>query len=72
VDSGTALPFGGWARVVEGVVPADRIETTAGMAVYEQPWVDPAFGPGKRQVRIVYETAVRGVVRCAIRMDNPE
>ncbi|GGL69363.1 glycosyl hydrolase family 28-related protein [Wenxinia marina] len=71
VDTGTALPFGGWARTVESVVPAGRIANASGTSVYEQPWTDAPYGSAKRQVRVIFDTDVTGSVRTSIRMDNP-
>ncbi|SHI87878.1 glycosyl hydrolase family 28-related protein [Wenxinia saemankumensis] len=71
VDTGTFLPFGGRARVVESVVATDRIRTAGNTTIYESPWTDGDHGPGGRQVRVIFDSDVLGSVRAMIRMDNP-
>ncbi|KPP83769.1 MAG: Endopolygalacturonase [Rhodobacteraceae bacterium HLUCCA08] len=71
VETGTALPFGGWARVVEALVPIQTVTNAAGQPVHAMPAVDPAFGPDNTQVRLIWPEPVKGEVRVKIRMDNP-
>lgn len=70
-DSGTVLPFLGFARVIESVVPEGRLSNAANLAVYEAPWTEAEFGTAKRQYRVIFATPVTGTVRCQIRMDLP-
>ena len=71
-DTETKLPFSGRARVIESVVAADRISNAANATVTEFPWTDGNFGSAQRQFRVIFNSAVRGAVRCMVRMDNPE
>ena len=71
VDTGTFLPFGGWARTIESVVPVNAITTAGGTNVYEAPWVDPEHGADRTEFRVVFGTNVEGTIRASVRMDNP-
>jgi hypothetical protein len=71
VNSDPLLPFRGRARTIESVVPVDRLTATNGDLMYEAPWVDNEFGPDRREFRVVFRTAVSGVIRASVRMDNP-
>jgi len=71
LDADLVLPFRGWARTIESVVPVDAISDTAGDPVYEAPWVDPEFGDDRRQFRVIFRSDVTGTVRASVRMDNP-
>ena len=71
VDTGTFLPFGGWARTIESVVPVNAITTAGGTNVYEAPWVDPEHGADRTEFRVVFGTDVEGTIRASVRMDNP-
>lgn len=70
-DTADQLPFKGWARVVESVVPVQRIENASGTSVYEFPWTDPSYGTTRKQFRVIFDSDVKGQVRCRVRMDNP-
>ena len=71
VDADLVLPFRGWARTIESVVPVDAISDTGGDPVYDAPWVDPEFGDDRRQFRVIFRNDVTGTVRASVRMDNP-
>jgi hypothetical protein len=71
INSDPRLPFRGWARAIESVTPIRRLTNSAGQAIYESPFVEPEFGTDKRSFRVLFNTAVSGTVRCAVRMDNP-
>ncbi|MBM1220014.1 right-handed parallel beta-helix repeat-containing protein [Ponticoccus sp. SC2-23] len=71
VDADLVLPFRGWARTIESVVPVDAISDTGGDPVYDAPWVDPEFGDDRRQFRVIFRNDVTGTVRVSVRMDNP-
>ena len=70
-DSGTVLPFKGFARVIESVVPVGRLENATSQSMYEAPWTEAEFGIAKRQYRVIFATPVTGTVRCQVRMDVP-
>ncbi|MBL4811933.1 MAG: right-handed parallel beta-helix repeat-containing protein [Rhodobacteraceae bacterium] len=70
-DTGTWLPFGGWARMVDSVVAEGKIEDAAGTAIYEAPYVTLKYGPDQKQFRVIFKTPVKGTVRARVRMDNP-
>lgn len=70
-DTEPYLPFKGRARFVEAVVPDGAIQTAGGSDVFQSPWVDSSHGADNRQVRFVWDTAVKGKVRYQVRMDNP-
>lgn len=71
LDADFVLPFRGRARTIESVVPVDAIRDASGDAVYEAPWVDPAYGSDQRQFRVIFRSDVTGTVRASVRMDNP-
>ena len=71
LSPGTALPFNGRARTVEAVVPQGQIRNAANQTIYENPHVDPEFGTGARQFRVIFGSACTGTVRAVVRMDNP-
>jgi len=70
-NSGTVLPFNGFARVIESVVPEGRLANAASQSVYEAPWTEGEFGASRRQYRVIFATPVTGTVRCSVRMDMP-
>lgn len=70
-DAQGYLPFGGRVRTVESVTPVGRLEEADGSASYDTPWVDPDYNASDRSFRLVWRTAVRGTVRCLLRMDEP-
>lgn len=65
------LPFGGWARTIESVVPVQAIRNTANDVVFAQPYVDPVNGANTDEFRVIWPEPVRGQVRFSVRMDNP-
>ncbi len=70
-DTEPALPFRGRARYIDAIVPDGAITDGSGGQIFEQPWADNNYGSDKRQVRFVWNTAVKGRVRYQVRMDNP-
>lgn len=70
-DLGTALPFNGRARTVEAVVQVEYLRDEAGADNFEAPWVEVEHGTGRTQFRLGSKIAVRGMVRAAVRTDNP-
>jgi hypothetical protein len=71
VDTEGLLPFEGWARVVESIVPETRLVTASGGTAYEAPYIEAEVGTDKQKVQLNFGTPVTGRVRCAVRMDNP-
>ncbi len=71
VDTASRLPFLGRARVVESVVPEDRLSNASNAAVYDAPYVEPESGSNGRQFRVIFGTEVSGKVRALVRMDTP-
>ncbi len=65
------LPFGGRARVVEGIVAEGMITNAANGRVSEMPYVDLEQGSGGSQVRVNWSTGAKGRVRIVARMDVP-
>jgi hypothetical protein len=66
------LPFGGRARVVEGVVPDGAIRTGSNAPVFDLPHITTSYGNDKRKVQFVWTSAVKGKIRYQVRMDNPQ
>ncbi len=64
------LPFGGKCKTVESCLPQGRVADTADNAVYDAPWIDPAYGTGD-QFRVVWRADTKGTVRALVRIDNP-
>lgn len=71
VQPGAALPFGGWARNVEGLAAEGMVTGPAGERRTEMPFVDVEQGPAKNEVRVNWAQAAKGRVQLRVRMDNP-
>jgi hypothetical protein len=71
LDTNSRLPFLGRARVVESVVPDDRLVNASNAAVYEAPYCETEIGTAGRQFRVIFGTDVSGKVRAMVRMDTP-
>ncbi len=71
LDPSGYLPFGGWARVVEGIVFRNEITNSAGSRVFPTPYVTVNYGSNKNQIRLNFEEAVKGTVNLMARMDRP-
>ena len=71
VDTAVRLPFLGRARVVESVLPEDRLSNASNAAVYDAPYVETEIGSNGRQFRVIFGTEVSGKVRAMVRMDTP-
>ncbi len=71
--AGTAgnLPFRGWARFVESVMPEGRLTSASNATIYEAPYVETEVGSSKQQFRMIFGTGVSGTVLANVRMDNP-
>ncbi len=70
-EFGAILPFGGRARVVEGLVSEGAITNAGNQRLTEMPYVDLEQGAGGTQVRLNWSTAAKGRMRVLARMDNP-
>ncbi len=70
-DTDPYLAFRGQARFVDSTMADGAIETSGGADIFEQPWADTNYGSDKREVRFVWDTAVKGKLRYQVRMDNP-
>lgn len=70
-DAAAYLPFGGWARNVEGLVAVGPITTAAGGAVNTMPYVNVEQGAAKDQITLHFAEAAKGKVNLKVRMDNP-
>lgn len=71
VTPGAFLPFGGWARNVEGLVAEGMITGPAGERRSDMPYVDVEQGTAKNELRINWAAAAKGRVQVRVRMDNP-
>lgn len=71
VDAGTFLPFAGWARTVEAVVPQGMISGPANERRSDMPYVEVEQGASKQSVTLNWLAASKGKVQVTIRMDTP-
>lgn len=71
VAAGPVLPFGGWARNVEGLIAEGPITNAAGQLRSEMPYVGVEQGAAKSDVTITWPIASKGRVQVKVRMDNP-
>ncbi|MBK5945344.1 hypothetical protein CCR83_02485 [Rhodobacter veldkampii DSM 11550] len=67
---GAMLPFGGWARNVEGVVAEGMISGATGARITEMPFVQVEQGAAKQQLQLNWSQAAKGRVQVKVRMDN--
>ena len=65
------LPFGGWARNVEGLVAEGPITGPANERRSDMPYVDVEQGTAKNELRVNWLAASKGRVQVRVRMDNP-
>lgn len=65
------LPFGGYARTVEAIVPESRLRNGSGAFVYTMPGVTKSEGTNNDQIKLHWPESTRGAVRVSVRMDNP-
>lgn len=71
VDGSAFLPFGGWARNVDGFVAEGMITGPAGERRSDMPFVGLQLGAAKNLVTLNWLSASKGSVQVVIRMDNP-
>jgi hypothetical protein len=65
------LPFNGWVRTVESVVPNGPIRDDTGGIYYGAPYYRAQQGPNKDWARLYWEKPVAGAVTMRLRIDNP-
>ncbi len=65
------LPFGGRSFAVESLTTRGRVADAADEAVYDSPWIDPGYGAGGRQFRVVWKVDTTGSIRARVRIDEP-
>ncbi len=68
---GPVLPFGAWARNVEGLVAEGVISGPANERRSDMPYVDVEQGAAKNELRVNWLAASKGRVQVKVRMDNP-
>ncbi len=66
-----SLPFGGRARVVEGVTMSGKVTDAQGNAVTALPWSLTEQGSDGTKVELNWPTACKGKVWLRVRMDRP-
>ncbi|MEL6957968.1 MAG: right-handed parallel beta-helix repeat-containing protein, partial [Pseudomonadota bacterium] len=71
VDTEAFLPFGGYTRTIDALVPVQAIRNGSGQAVFAQPYVDPVNGSNTHEFRIIWPEPVEGDIRYSVRMDDP-
>ena len=70
IDTRSALPFDGYARTVESVMPQGAITDSGGSAVFDLPWSEGEQGLDNREIHLHWSRPVSGSVRYAVRMDR--
>ena len=71
IDCADKLPFRAWAQTVESVAAAGPLTNGAGDIVYAAPFYQAKQGPDSRQVRLRWQTPLRGTVTLRVRIDDP-
>lgn len=69
-DGGQNLAFGGYARVVTGVVAGGPV-LQGSTQRYDMPWVQTEQGSARQSVNLRWPAAVTGTVWVTMRADNP-
>ncbi len=64
------LPFGGFARGVDAVVPTARIRTGANATNFSMPWVETEQGAARTSVQLNWSQAVIGAIALTVRCDT--
>ncbi|MEL7097287.1 MAG: glycosyl hydrolase family 28-related protein [Pseudomonadota bacterium] len=70
VDTSGKLPFEARARLVQSVVPYDRIRNSSNATRSYLPYAEGQKGANQDQVHLIWQEAVRGAVNLLVRMDN--
>ncbi|MFD1911436.1 glycosyl hydrolase family 28-related protein [Halodurantibacterium flavum] len=71
VDAGDFLPFGGWARLVQAVMPEGPLTNAGGVVRSVASHASVEQGSSRRQVHLHWPEAVRGRAQVTVRVDNP-
>lgn len=71
VQPGAWLPFGGWARNVQGLVAEGEVSTAQGGRISAMPYVSVEQGSLKQNVTLTWPEAAKGTVQITVRVDNP-
>ena len=71
IDTEGYLPFGGWARTIDALVPVDAIRNGSNQAVFAMPYAEPVNGSNSAAFDIIWPEPVKGEIRYSVRMDNP-
>ncbi|WP_406721019.1 glycosyl hydrolase family 28-related protein [Thioclava litoralis] len=71
LDAAEYMPFGGWARNVEGIVAEGMVRDGSAARVTEMPYVQVEQGTAKQQVWLNWSKATRGRLQVRLRMDTP-
>jgi hypothetical protein len=69
IDASDYLPFGGQALKVDSVTAMGAIRNANNVRQYDMPYADVARGADRREIELVWPTAVRGRVMAVVRMD---
>ena len=70
MDTDTSLPFGGFAKTVESVMPLGEITDSSDARRHDFPWSEGKQGADQRAVHLNWPVAVKGNVRYQVRMDD--
>lgn len=71
IQTSSHLPFGGWARTVEAIVPMGPVTDASGGLAGGFPAVNGMAGGDKSAVSLTWAAPVKGDVRIKVRADNP-
>ncbi len=69
METRDALPFQGYARTVEQIMPQGSVTDSADAPVFDLPWSVGEQGPDQRDVHVNWSKPVKGSVRYVVRMD---
>ena len=70
IDLSDYLPFRGEALKVESVLAQGALRNSNNVRQWETPYADVAQGGNRDQIRLNWETPVRGRVQVTVRMDS--
>lgn len=71
LDVSGYLPFGGWARTCEAVVPEGAITNASGAGVWGMPFATPNHGSSSNMIKLTWPEAAKGNVQITARVDKP-
>ncbi|MEO1641210.1 MAG: glycosyl hydrolase family 28-related protein [Pseudomonadota bacterium] len=72
VETGTALPFDGYAMSVKSIMPQGAVTNASEAAVFDLPWAEGRQGSDQRDVALHWSQPVKGDVRYSVRMDQTD